>query len=50
MPTVIECEIVLGGERMEKVKQFRNLGTALCKYGKSNATFIDLGNRVDRKA
>ena len=32
MPAVGRCEIVLG-EKMEEVKEFKYLGTVLCKYG-----------------
>ena len=33
MPAVGRCEVFLGGERMEKVKEFKYLLTVLCKHG-----------------
>lgn len=32
VPPVTGCKIVLGGERMEEVKEFKYLGTVLCKH------------------
>ena len=33
VPVVKRCEVVLGGEKMEVVKEFKYLGTMLCKNG-----------------
>ncbi|KAK3896274.1 hypothetical protein Pcinc_000018 [Petrolisthes cinctipes] len=33
VPTGTECEITLGGERMEEVREFKYLGTVLCNHG-----------------
>ena len=34
MPTVGRCELLLGRERMEEVKEFKYLETVLYKHGK----------------
>ncbi|KAK3889856.1 hypothetical protein Pcinc_006182 [Petrolisthes cinctipes] len=33
VPTGTKCEITLRGERMEEVKEFKYLGTVMCKHG-----------------
>ena len=33
VPVAENCEIILGGEKMEVVKEFKYLGTVLCKHG-----------------
>ena len=33
IPVDERCEIVMGGERMEVVKEFKYLGTVLSKHG-----------------
>ena len=33
VPAVGRCEVVLGRERMEEVKELKYLGTVLCKHG-----------------
>ncbi len=33
VPVAGRCKVDFGRERMEEVKEFQNLGTALCKYG-----------------
>ncbi len=33
MPVAGRCEVDLGGERMEEVKEFKYLGTVLCRQG-----------------
>ncbi len=34
VPVARRCEVHLGGERMEEVKELKCLGTVLCKHGK----------------
>ncbi len=33
LPPVAKCRIILGSEEMEKVGEFKYLGTVLCKHG-----------------
>ena len=33
VPAVGRCEVVPGGKKMEEVKEFKYLGTVLCKHG-----------------
>lgn len=35
VPLPERCEVVLGGERMEEVKEFKYLGTMLPRHGKT---------------
>lgn len=40
VPTGPECEVVLGDERMETVKEVKYLGTFVCKHGNMSSRVI----------
>ncbi len=33
LPPIVRCRIILGNEEMEEVREFKYLGTVLCKHG-----------------
>ena len=41
MPAVGKCEVVVGGKKMEEVKEFEYLETVLCKYGEMEGETIE---------
>ncbi len=45
---ILGCKIWLGKERTEEVKEFKYLGTILCKLGSMEGEIRERAERVDR--
>ena len=40
MPAVGRCEVVIEGEKMEEVKEYKYLTTVICKHGEMESEII----------